>query len=191
MTTENALVNSYGANYSPTWTLVGASPYLDAGVTSYIYLAGSVNNGRKCGNFGFPSSAGSGTIVSVQIQFMDEIASMNSKNAYHPWLYDGSAWHDLGVQVPETTSWALNTAIDVSSILSSWAKINAASLYVVFVGADSYSLGIAEGHRIVNYTPPSAAAPPSMVGDGLTYIISRARRDLNRRFPAFRPRRVI
>jgi len=148
VTTETVYVNATTNTETPAWLTIGSNPWLDQGDTSYIHTH---INGRKSGDYSFPTSEGEGEIDSVQLQFTDYIANINGVNYYQVYLYDGSAWHNLGSQAPTWSQWQKEAPMDISSILNTWAKINACKVYVLMIANDTYDIYVSELVRIVTY----------------------------------------
>jgi hypothetical protein len=155
--TEELYVNSFDAA-AIGWNRIGASPYLQDLDTSYI----NTNvDARDIRNFGFPASAGSDTINSVKIRF-EAKRSLSADSVFYLW--NGAAW---SAPIPIT----INTAsyswfeIDVSAILNTWAKINAALIWLsseILAGGTVY---VRRCTRKVDYTLPAVAG--EFHGDGL------------------------
>lgn len=180
MTVEiDKYVNATTDTRTPKWGTVGANPWLDAGDASYISSAG---NNFKSGDYSFPNSAGGGSdiINSVKLRFKDRIGNINGMNTVDVYVYDGTSWSYAGSLAPSWILFQYDIDIDVSAILNSWAKINAANVYVQLIRFDGYAIAISELIRVVDYTPSAAA--PTTRGDGLTWIICM----LKRRLPRFR-----
>jgi len=171
MTVETLWVNADTDTETPKWGTVGSNPYLDASDSDYIDVGGSKNDQHKSGDFSFPTTGASGTINSVNLQFRDKCVSPADNDSYSVWVYDGLAWHYITDVFPSTTGFSWEAMIDVSAILGTVAKINAAKVYVIY----NWNLGnsaiyVSQLTRIVDYTP--SVVTPTARGDGLVWIVS-------------------
>lgn len=117
MVTVELWVNAFDAS-SDTWTKVGVSPYLDAQdePSNYVYSAGRNTN---CGLFTFQQRAGTETINSVTLYIYAYGVATSDFECYLSGVATG-----LG---PPAGGWTWRS-IDVSSILTTWTQINAATL---------------------------------------------------------------
>jgi hypothetical protein len=150
MTTETVYVNAINDVKTPRWNEVGSAPYLDAGTTSYIWTDGAY---YLSGNYSFPTSAGWGTINSVKLRFTDRIVNAAGNDYVEVYVWDGTSWYLVsGVLAPTWIAYQYDTDLDVTSILNTWAKINAAEFYLEFLRTDPYGIYIAEGLRVIDYT---------------------------------------
>lgn len=143
---EEVYVNSYDASETG-WTRVGSSPYLHNSDADYIYAR---TNNRYISKFGFPNSAGSGTINNVKIR----VEVMNTYRAggalAEVLLWNGASWVSLGYAgSPDVYSWV---EFDVSTILNTWEKINGAKLRFRSVRQDG-TIYVRRATRRVTYTP--------------------------------------
>lgn len=116
MSVLDLYVNSFDASQD-AWDKYGASPYLGAqDGTNYVEDNDRNNN---CGNFGFQTTAETGTINSVTLYLYAYGGATDDFEAYL-----GASATGLG---PPAGSWQW-VSIDVSSILTDWTAINSASL---------------------------------------------------------------
>jgi len=129
MTVEELYVNAFDSTYIE-WTEVPPTPYLDNNDLNYIYVTTSKINMFKEGCWTFPSSSGSGTINSVKLRFESKRSNVSGDAGVSVYVWDGSSWFFYdGALFPISTSYGWEE-LDVSSILNSWAKINAAKIYL-------------------------------------------------------------
>ena len=149
MPVEEVYVNSFDATENQ-WSKVGVSPYLHNTLTDYIF---SYINGQYMSRFGFPASAGSGTInsVKIRVEVMNTYVETGSMVTVYVW--DGSSWVTLGtVYSPDVYTWK---EFDVTNILNTWDKINGAKLRFCSVVYDG-EIYVRRATRVVDYTPPVA-----------------------------------
>ena len=119
---EEVYVNSFDGT-EVAWTEVGSSPYLHNSDADYIYTP--VNN-RYESKFGFPNSAGSGTInsVKIRVEVMNTYIDIGASTQVLVW--NGGSWVSLGyASSPDVYTWV---EYDVTSILTTWELINGAKL---------------------------------------------------------------
>lgn len=155
-------VNATTDTEVPKWVTTGANPWLNADDASYI-RSSTLN--QKSGDYSFPASAGAPTdhINSVALRFRDKYGV--NPGAYEIFVYDGSAWTDVGNLTPLNLAFTDEADFDVSAILNSWAKINACLVYVKNLGNVTHVPYISELRRIVDYTPSGAVKPPTIMLD--------------------------
>src|SRR3972149_11387784 len=133
-------VNSYTAG---AWTVTGVSPYLDTQnqPTSYTY---STSRNVDSGVFGFEDSADLGTITSVTLYiYAVGVASTNFTTFVNST--------DTGLGPPASWGWV---NVDVSSILTTWTAVNAATCYFDRPNTTN-SASVDCAYLLVEYTPPS------------------------------------
>ncbi|MGQ9624779.1 MAG: hypothetical protein ACUVT9_05350 [Candidatus Bathycorpusculaceae bacterium] len=128
-TVEEVYVNAFDGTYV-AWTEVGSSPYLHDTDADYISRLTSKTTTYKEGNWSFPSSSGSGTINSVKLRFETKRTDLDGDSWAQVYVYDGASWISVGNIYFASTSYAWEE-INVSSILNTWAKINAAKVYLI------------------------------------------------------------
>jgi len=108
------------------WTRVGTNPYLDAidYNTNYVNVSG---NNLVVGDFNFTDSGKSTeTIDGVTVQLYAKQSGTN--NNLEVFVWDGSVWTTLGVQVtPTSWGWMNWTA---TTVLDTWTKIDGAKIYI-------------------------------------------------------------
>lgn len=186
ITEEDAWVNATTDTRAPAWGKWGDYPWLDVGDISHI---NTHTSGALSGDYSFPTSSGNGTIYGVKLRFKDCIANELSENYVAVYVYDGSSWYEAGILAPTWLNFNYDTDLDVSTILNTWDKINAAQVYVRFGGFDNYDIDISECIRVVFYDPTlltfnskyvvtstnsvtafSATNPPPLVDDTETYV---------------------
>jgi len=122
LTVEELYVNAFDGTFLD-WAEVGVSPYLHDTNVDYIYTA---VNGVREGDWSFPASAGSGTINNVKLRFEARVTILDT-TGFIPYVWDGSGWTMLPPILPSSTGYAWYES-DVSAILNTWAKINAAKV---------------------------------------------------------------
>lgn len=131
-----------GIATSTGWTRVGTSPYLGTQnqPTDYIY---SVSRNANSDTFNFADSSDLGTINSVTLYiYAYGVAETNFDTFINST--------NTGLGPPTSWGWV---SVDVSSILTTWAEINAATMY--FDRANTAdNAGVDCAYLLVNYTPP-------------------------------------
>jgi len=108
------------------WLTSGASPWLDAQEdNNYIYAKSS---GAEIGDFTFEdlTKPWAGGTVNLNIYCKSD----DGDDQIDVYLYDGSTWQLAGTITPYKNTYRVET-IDVSAILNTEAKINAAKVYFV------------------------------------------------------------
>jgi len=148
MTIEDLYVATLGTERT-AWSEVGTTPFLDAQdqPTNYIY---STTKKAEHGDFTFDTSSGSGTINSVYLYVYGQEASNNALTEFY--IFNGNAWSETdSVDLPLT--WGL-ASVDISTILDSWTKIDAAKLYIK-KGNNSVRIDIDTAYLKVDYTAVS------------------------------------
>lgn len=155
MPIEEGYTDAFDAS-TVAWVEVGNSPYLHDTDADYIDRASSKLASYQEGNWTFPASAGSGTINSVKLRVEDRRSNASGDASVVIYVWDGSAWNALSLFCSWTAyAWE---EIDVSAILNTWAKINAAKVYVVLgrAGVQTDTSYIRRLTRKVDYAPVSA-----------------------------------
>lgn len=143
MATETLWVNSFDATVD-SWDKTGASPYLSTQnqPTDYVSDTGRNNN---CGYFGFQTSSETGTINSVTLYMYADAVAANDFEAYI---------NDTATGLNPPTSWGW-VNVDVSSILTSWAEINAATL--LLDRSNTTNLASCDAAYLeIDYDPPAS-----------------------------------
>jgi len=127
------------------WTNVGASPYLTAQdqPTNYIYSNG---RNKNSGNYSFANTSTIGIINSVYLYIYAYGVATNDFEAVLSGVGTG-----LG---PPAGSWQW-VSVDVSSILTTWDAINAATVLFDRPNTDNEA-GVDAAYLYVDYTPPAA-----------------------------------
>jgi len=118
------------------WSEIGIQPYLDAVDSNYI----TTNVGDAVeGDFGFVDSGKStGTITSVTVQIYGQHATGNNLEVY---VWDSSSWTSLGAQaLTSSWGWVNYTA---TTVLNTWAKIDAAKIYLKTSASGTYNVDCA------------------------------------------------
>jgi hypothetical protein len=158
LTVEEVYVNSFDGT-EVAWVEVGSSPYLHNTTTDYIY---SDTNNQYESKFGFPTSAGSGTInsVKIRVEVMNTYIEIGSSCKVYVW--DGSSWVLLGeVSSPDVYTWK---EFDVTTILNTWDKINGAKLRFLSVVGDG-AIYVRRATRKVDYGAVAPIKKPIMKMD--------------------------
>lgn len=108
------------------WTEVGISPYLHTAETANRIETASKN--LQHGNFTYQDSKK----TVEDITHVDLIISVygDGNDAVHVYLHDGTTEHDLGSVTGDPDTWT-DEVIDVTTILDTWAKIDAARIRIV------------------------------------------------------------
>lgn len=121
-------VDSFGADVGwNDWDTSGASPYLSNGLA---YINTDVNN-EKMGFFGFADI--SGWLITEPVNLVIE-AKGDGNDTIQIDLYDGSAWHN-NIKTYAPNIIYTNEFTDVTAILNSEAKINAAKIRFTYIGS--------------------------------------------------------
>jgi hypothetical protein len=162
LTVEEVYVNSFD-NSEVAWVEVGASPYLNDSNANYIFTDGSNYYESK---FGFPNSAGSGTINSVKIRVEAYQVPVDVGRVASIYVWDGSAWRFLG-NVGEALSYTW-FELDASAVLNTWDKINGALLRIRASTGDG-EIYVRRATRKVDYTSVAVVVPKPL-GEGLTFV---------------------
>jgi hypothetical protein len=163
-------VNSFSGTYTD-WTRVGTSPYLNAVdyPANYVYITGTQRN-KRIGYFGFQDAGAeqSETISKVYVE-INGYASFDPDIGYptvNLYVYDGSTWTLFSsIALTSTKQWI---SIDVSSIINTWAKVNACQIYLVYTGYTSLQDALVDAARIKVQTAVAVVKRPIM--DGLIYV---------------------
>lgn len=120
-------VNGY-IEVTKNWETQGASPYIDDWDTPNKYVRSKTND-TVIDEFTYEDdSVGTPTVVKLALWAMKEVAG---DDKFEAWIYDGSSWSKAG-EVTPTTSYA-KYELDVSVVLDTWIKINAAKLRLKYI----------------------------------------------------------
>ena len=169
MTIEEIYVNDFDSTYV-VWTEQPPTPYLQDESSSYIYKSTSKRGTFKEGCWTFSSSSGLGTITSVKLRFEEKQTNLDGDASISVYVWNGSSWSLAGTIYPVSTSYAWEE-LNVSSILNTWAKINAAKIYLETEEATGVTstIYIRRCTRKVDYTTEVAALASKrlLVGVGL------------------------
>ena len=145
MATVDLYVTSFDS--SATWgNMVWTPPYLNA-QDEPANLCSSTSRNDEVGNFGFDTSADLGSINSVKLYLYAYGVATNDFEALIDVVGTG-----LG---PPAGSWSW-VNVDVSAILTSWAEVNAALLYLDRPNTTN-DAGVDAAYLQVDYTPGDAA----------------------------------
>jgi hypothetical protein len=142
-------------NNKTGWEPLGLAPYLDAIDSSYVRTN---TNGAETGCYWFADSGKSDeTIDSVKLAVYCRYESSGDEEI-KTYIYDGTSW----VQGPNTKPLGTSLTwieVDVSSILDTWAKIDSAGFYMVYlkVGSKAVFSDVDACRLIINY---STGLPP-------------------------------
>ena len=133
------------------WTTVGASPYLDVQdqPTNYIH---SVGRNTNSGNYGFTDTAVTGTINSVVLYVYAYGAAPTNFTTF----LSGTP---TGLGPPTNWGWV---NVDVSTILTTWDVINAATVYFDRPNTKN-NAGVDTAYLYVDYTPSSGTLTTDIV----------------------------
>ena len=125
------------------WSVVGVQPYLNATDSNYVTTNVS---GALEGNFGFMASGKSTeTITNVTVQIYGQHATGNNLAVF---VWDSSSWTSLGEQaVTSSWGWVNYTA---TTLLDTWAKIDAAKIYLKTSASDTYKVECARLQVLYN-----------------------------------------
>lgn len=139
-----------------TWSTTGSPPYLSTQdqPSNYIY---STSRNANSGVYSFQGTSETGTINSVTLYFYAYGVATSNFEA----ILSGSGT-GLG---PPAGSWTWRS-VDVSSILTSWAQINAATIYFDRPNTDN-DAGVDACYLLIDYTPAVVDRNVSEA-DGLT-----------------------
>jgi len=130
------------------WTETGASPYLNNSDLNYITTA---TDAKEEGDWTFPTSAGGGSDVinSVKLRLESKVTVIDCGDV-DVYVWNGATFVLAGTFTPNTTyAWF---EIDVSAILTTWAEINGAEVYVHYVKSVTGTCAVRRLTRKVDYT---------------------------------------
>lgn len=143
MATETLYVNSFDQS-ADGWDKTGASPYLGVQDQPTNYVSDNDRN-NNCGYFGFATSSETGTINSVTLYMY----------AYGVAAADFEALiNDTSTGLNPPTSWGW-VNVDVSSLLTTWGAINAATLLLDRSNTTN-DAGCDCAYLEIDYDPPAA-----------------------------------
>jgi len=118
------------------WSEIGIQPYLDAVDPNYVTTD---VGGALEGDFGFMDSGRSTeTITSVTVQIYGLHATGNNLEVF---VWDSSSWTSLGEQA-FTSSWGW-VNYTATTVLDTWAKIDAAKIYLKTSASGTYNVDCA------------------------------------------------
>ena len=115
-------VDGFGAE-KDQWTKVGNVPYLSWGPASYVWEETAQ---QETGDYTFEDTAQAGhpTVVEIQVYCRRNPGVQTAT----VWIHDGAGWNNVGIVTPgAVNAWQ---TLDVSAILNTFAKINAAKIYL-------------------------------------------------------------
>ena len=144
------------------WTETGASPYLNDSDLNYITTA---TDAKEEGDWTFPVSAGSDTINSVKLRLEARVTVIDCGDV-DVYVWNGAAFVLAGTFTPANAyAWF---ELDVSAILTTWAKINGAEVYVHYTKSINGTCAVRRLTRKVDYTVAAGAVLRRLlVGVGL------------------------
>jgi len=160
MTTTYYYTNVFDATYVD-WTEVGSSPYLGAIDYPVNYIISVTGASKFEGIWDFPNSGAenSETLTGVTVDLY--ASSVDDKEIGKAgiliWVYDGTSWTALTTLTPDTTfSWKSK---DISSIINTWAKLDACRIYIRTTTALTQSV-IVDCMRLTATSTPVVAVIP-------------------------------
>jgi len=133
MTTTYYYVNAFD-NARPDWIKYGASPYLGTidYPANYIFTGGGADGTliEETGNYDFQNSGSENAEVidSVAVEFYKKDC-LNNPASVRVYVWNGSAWVDVGVLALSNNVWGW-ISIDVSSVIDSWSKVDGCRVYL-------------------------------------------------------------
>ena len=115
-------VDGFGAE-KDQWAKVGNSPYLKWGASDYIW---EITDGEETGDYIFEDTAQAGypTVVEVELYLKHDVGT----DTVTVFIHDGVQGHEAGTIIPDV-DYSFKT-LDVSSIINTFAKANAAKMYL-------------------------------------------------------------
>jgi hypothetical protein len=119
-------VDAYGAERDE-WAKTGSSPYLDL-FDQPDNLVRETTDQDESGDYGFEDlPTGHPIVVELQLHCRRESGSGSTITVY---IHDGTSWNNAGIITPDYT-YSTKT-LDVSSILDTRVKLQAAKMYLVY-----------------------------------------------------------
>ena len=112
------------------WDVTGASPYIDNWDPTNKWVSTNVN-AEIIDEFTYEDGVIQGRPTTVEITLWAKGVTAGANDKIEVWVYDGSSWNDAGDVTPTTTT-PDKYPIDISAILNTWAKINAAKLRLIY-----------------------------------------------------------
>ena len=149
MTTETLYVNGFNS-VQEQWTKVGASPWLNDSDSTYIYTKTDEFWHEE---FTFANGSGSGTINSVHL-YMEIQGSALRNDFVVVDVHDGTSWNNIANLDPDNDVYQWFN-FDISTMLNSWTKIDAAKLRVQYQRSGSPGtehIYIRRAYLYVDYT---------------------------------------
>jgi hypothetical protein len=145
MTTETVYTNSFSA-LTVDWSETGVTPYLHDTDADFI---GTSVDAKVESNWAFPTSVGLGTINSVK--FGLELLGVGAgTGAIKLEVWANGIWNDVGnVASTNVMEWV---ETDVSTLLTTWAKINGCHVRLTSVITGAMLLYARRLTRIIAYT---------------------------------------
>ena len=127
------------------WSEIGTQPYLDAVDSNYVTT--NVANALE-GDFGLMDSGKSTeTITNVTVQIYGQHTNGNNLEVF---VWNSSSWTSLGTQAM-TSSWSW-VNYTVTTVLNTWAKIDAAKIYLKTSASGTYDVDCARLQIVYNVT---------------------------------------
>lgn len=115
-------VDGFGAE-KDQWTKVGNAPYLTWGLNDYVW---ELTDAEETGDYTFEDTAQAGYPTTVEIElYLKRAADSDTVTVF---IYDGIQWRDAGTITPDA-GYSFMT-LDISAILNTFTKINAAKMYL-------------------------------------------------------------
>lgn len=142
------------------WTRVGTTPYLSSQdqPTNYVWTA---TKKAEIGDWSFANTARppTDTINSVTLYVYGQSAGVSGDNTFYIW--DGSSWTDAVLPaLPNTWNWV---SVDLSTLLNTWTKIDAAQLYIAHANTTNRS-DVDAARLAVDYTAGAISIPLNVAG---------------------------
>ena len=162
MGTENLYVDGFNS-VNEQWTETGVTPWLNDSTANHV----STNVDEEWHEeFTFSNHVGSETLNSTTLYV--EINGPSARNDFVVIdVHDGSSWTNVANQDPDGDTYVWYN-YDVSALLNTWIKINAAKLRVQYQRSGSPGTQTIYVRRAYLYVDYSAAETPVLVSDGLS-----------------------
>ncbi|MCJ7424960.1 hypothetical protein MUP01_11950 [Candidatus Bathyarchaeota archaeon] len=162
MPVEDVYTNAFDAS-RVAWVETGVSPYLHD--TNIDWIGTNIANVEE-GDWAFPVSAGSDAINSVKVRLENYVTALGC-GLVRVYVWNGAIWSLAGSVGGASLVYAWEE-IDVSAILNTWAKINAAKVYLKYARLLNGSQYVRRLTRKVDYTPAAGVVLRRLlVGVGL------------------------
>jgi len=120
------------------WAEIGVQPYLDAVDHPANLIATNVKNDLEGDFFFMDCGKSTETITSVTVQIYGTHATGKQLEVF---VWNSSSWTSLGAEaMPSSWGWVNYTA---TTVLDTWAKIDAAKIYLKASATDTYNVDCA------------------------------------------------